>query len=75
MLDIKKIRNNPDEVIAGLKKRGVTGAVEKMMEIDEQRRELIQETESLKAKKNEVSKQIPIMKREGKDVSAACLKT
>ena len=29
MLDIKKIRNNPDEVIAGLKKRGVTGAVEK----------------------------------------------
>ena len=34
------------------------------------RRELIQETESLKAKKNEVSKQIPIMKREGKDVSA-----
>ena len=70
MLDIKKIRNNPEEVIAGLKKRGVTGAVEKMMEIDEQRRELIQETESLKAKKNEVSKQIPIMKREGKDVSA-----
>ena len=71
MLDIKKIRNNPDEVIAGLKKRGVTGAVEKMMEIDEQRRELIQETESLKAKKNEVSKQIPIMKREGKDVGSS----
>ena len=41
-----------------------------MMEIDERRRELIKETESLKAKKNEVSKQIPIMKREGKDVSA-----
>ena len=70
MLDIKRIRNNPDEVIEGLKKRGVTGAVEKMLETDEKRRELIMKTEALKAKRNDASKQIPMLKREGKDASA-----
>lgn len=68
MLDIKRIRNNPDEVIAGLKKRGLTGVVEKMSEIDDKRRELILKTETLKAKRNEVSRQIPVMKRAGEDV-------
>ena len=70
MLDIKRIRSNPDEVIEGLKKRGVTGAVEKMLETDEKRRELIMKTEALKAKRNDASKQIPMLKREGKDASA-----
>jgi len=69
MLDIKKIRTNEDEVIAGLKKRGITGVVEKMKQIDEERRGLIVKTETLKAKRNEVSKQIPVMKRAGEDVT------
>lgn len=70
MLDIKKIRTNADEVIAGLKKRGITGVVEKMKQIDSERRELIVKTETLKAKRNEVSKQIPVMKRAGENVDA-----
>lgn len=69
MLDIKKIRVNADEVREGLKKRGITGVVEKIQGIDEKRRELIVKTEGLKAKRNEVSKQIPKLKKEGKDVS------
>ena len=68
MLDIKRIRTNADEVIAGLKKRGITGVVEKMKQIDSERRELIVKTETLKAKRNEVSKQIPVMKRAGENV-------
>ncbi|MBT3319166.1 MAG: serine--tRNA ligase [Clostridia bacterium] len=68
MLDIKRIRTNADEVIAGLAKRGITGVVEKMKQIDEERRELIVKTETLKAKRNEVSKQIPVMKRAGENV-------
>lgn len=73
MLDIKKIRVNADEVREGLKKRGITGVVEKIQDIDEKRRELIVKTEGLKAKRNEVSKQIPKLKKEGKDVSDTLL--
>jgi seryl-tRNA synthetase len=68
MLDIKRIRTNPEEVKQGLKRRGVTGAVESILELDEARRALIAKTEALKAKRNEVSKSIPALKKEGKDV-------
>jgi len=70
MLDIKRIRTNPEEVKAGLKSRGVTGVVEKVAALDEKRRELIMKTEALKAKRNEVSKQIPVMKKAGQDTTA-----
>lgn len=69
MLDIKRIRNNPDEVKTGLEKRGVTGVVEKVLALDEERRALIVKTEGLKAKRNEVSKKIPAMKKAGEDVA------
>src|SRR5699024_11822573 len=39
-------------------------------ELDEKRRKLIAESESLKAKRNDVSKQIPKLKKEGKDADA-----
>ncbi len=68
MLDIKRIRTNPEEVKEALKKKGVTGAVESMLELDERRRKLIGEAEALKARRNEVSKSIPALKKEGKDV-------
>jgi seryl-tRNA synthetase len=70
MLDIKRIRTVPEEVIAGLAKRGVTGVVEQVQELDEERRALIVKTESLKAKRNEVSKQVPLKKKAGEDVEA-----
>ncbi len=69
MLDIKRIRNNPEEVKSGLAKRGLSGVVEKALEIDEERRSLILKTEALKANRNEVSKQIPVKKRAGEDVT------
>lgn len=68
MLDIKRIRTVPEEVGANLKKRGVTGIVEQVAELDEQRRTLIVKTESLKAHRNEVSKQVPVKKKAGEDV-------
>ena len=70
MLDIKRIRTNPEEVIAGLASRGVTGVVEKVLALDEKRRDLIVRTESLKAQRNEVSKKIPAMKKAGEDTAA-----
>ncbi len=70
MLDIKRIRTVPEDVVAGLAKRGVTGVVEQVAELDEERRALIVKTEGLKARRNEVSKQVPLKKKAGEDVEA-----
>jgi len=70
MLDLRKIRENPDEVKAALKRRGVTGAVEEILSQDEKRRNIIAEVEALKAKRNEATKQIPALKSKGADTSA-----
>lgn len=69
VLDIKYLRNNFEEVIKRLEHRGEDlSDLERFGEIDQKRRQLIVETENLKAKRNDVSKQIPILKKEGKDV-------
>lgn len=63
MLDINLIRETPDVVKAGLKKRNMDVAlVDKARELDERRRELLQEVEKLKAERNAVSKEIGAMK-------------
>lgn len=68
MLDIKRIRNNTDEVNELLARRG-DYSVNEVLELDTKRRELLSKAEEGKAKQNKVSKQIPMMKKEGKDVS------
>ena len=69
MLDIKYIKENPDEVIARLAKKGKDAKEEigKILELDAQRRALIGETEALKAEQNKLSKMVPQYKKEGKD--------
>lgn len=69
MLDIKLIRSDKDRVIEGLKKRDGEFPIEDILSLDEERRELINESEQKKAKQNKVSKQIPQLKREGKDTT------
>ena len=70
MLDIKRIRANPDELIAAMHSRRKKGAdVTELLELDISRRTLMQESESLKARKNEVSSAIPRMKKAGEDVA------
>ena len=71
MLDIKKIKENPDAVKAGLRAKEVDcdATVDRILELDEQRRALIADTEARKARQNKVSKEIPQLKRQGKDVS------
>ena len=71
MLDIKRIRKNPEELIAAMKARRNKGAdVTELLALDEKRRVLIQQSEALKAKRNESSAQIPKLKKNGEDVSA-----
>ena len=72
MLDIKYIKENPEEVIARLQKKGKDAReeIEQILSLDAKRRELIAETEAIKAEQNKVNKLIPVYKKEGKDVSA-----
>ncbi len=69
MLDVKELRNNFEEVKNLLGKRNKDFKLESFLELDKKRRELIQEVEELKSKQNSVSKQVPILKKEGKDVT------
>ena len=69
MLDIKRIRNNPEEVKELLRRRGDEFPIDDVVKLDERRRELLVEVEEMKAKQNVVSKEIPKLKKEGKDAS------
>ena len=63
MLDINLFREQPETVRQALKVRQMdTSPVERILELDEQRRSLIQQVEALKAERNAVSKEIGRMK-------------
>ena len=71
MLDIKFIRSNPDLIKKAMKNRNANldSMVDEVIEIDAERRNLMGEMESEKARQNDVSKKIPQMKKEGKDTT------
>ncbi len=72
MLDIKYIKEKPEEVIARLQKKGKDARedIEAILSLDTERRTLIAETESIKAEQNKTNKLVPQYKKEGKDVAA-----
>lgn len=71
MLDIKVIRENPDRVKAAMKSRNMDAdqVIDLILQIDVDRRRVTGETESLKAQQNADTKQIPVLKKEGKDTT------
>lgn len=72
MLDIKYIKEDPEEVIARLAKKGkdARAEIEEILKLDGERRALIAGNEAMKAEANKTNKLIPQYKREGKDVAA-----
>lgn len=70
MLDIKRIRKNSEEVEKLLKRRNPELSLDKVLELDKIRREKLVEVENMKAEQNKESKQVPLLKKESKDVSA-----
>ena len=71
MLDIKRIRQNPEALVEAMRKRRNKGAdVTALLELDAKRREVMQEVEQLKAKRNEGSAKVPAMKKAGEDTTA-----
>ncbi len=69
MLDIKRLRQEPEKVQELLSRRGNID-IKPILELDEKKRALLTKTEQLKAQQNADSKQIPLLKKEGKDTSA-----
>lgn len=67
MLDIKRIRQNPQELIDALKKRNSAIDVTELLQLDEQRRANLSEVEALKQRRNDESKKIAQVKRAGGD--------
>lgn len=71
MLDIKRIRNNPDIIKQAMLNRSKSfdiSLIDKVVELDERRREILVEVEALKSKRNTDSQLIPKLKKEGKPV-------
>lgn len=71
MLDIKLIRENPDFVKERLSTRDerYISIIDRILEIDSRRREIVKSIDSLRAERNERSKLFPVYKKEGRDVS------
>src|SRR5690606_4469032 len=71
MLDLRWIRNHPEELKAAMKRRGADVPVDELIELDRRWREKLTLVERLKAERNEDSEAIGRAKREGKDASEA----
>ena len=70
MLDIRLLRSEPDTVKAAVARReteGLEDAVDEILALDERRRAALREVNELKAQRNEVSKEIGRIKRDGGD--------
>lgn len=71
MLDIKRIRQDFDGVKKAVMSRGQGDyGIQSVLELDEQRRNILADVEAKKNRQNMDSKKIPKLKKEGKDASA-----
>ena len=69
MHDLPKLRKDPDRTRAGLSTRNVTFDLDDLLDRDEIRRTLIQQVDTLKARRNEAGKKIGEMKKSGDNAS------
>lgn len=73
MLDLKFVRTNPEIVKEALKKRNSNVSLDAFLEQEEERRKLLFEVESLKAKRNTVSEEVGRRKKQGEDAEQLIL--
>ncbi|MHB9111336.1 MAG: serine--tRNA ligase [Thermoleophilia bacterium] len=69
MLDIRRLRSEPDEIRKALERRGIDAPLDEFAELDKKRREIIVEAEEKKALRNQVSDEVAKAKRSGEDSS------
>jgi len=70
MLDLKLIRENPDMIKSAVASRNDTAPIDDILRLDVERRKVLTESESLKARRNDVSKQIAKMKEKPAELIA-----
>ena len=75
MLDIKYIRENPDEVKTRLESKNTVIDIDKLLQLDIDKRKLLGETEELKAERNKATQMIAQLKREKQDATELIEKT
>jgi len=69
VLDIRRIREEPDEVRARLGVRGdpaLGDLIDRALALDESRRRLVADVDAMRARRNEVSPRVAALKREGR---------
>ena len=71
MLDIKKIRENPEYYIAETEKKYTTVSLRDVLAVDNERRPLLTEVERLKSERNAQSKKIGELKKKGENADEA----
>lgn len=73
MLDLRALRENPDSFRKRLATRnsGAEKLIDQILVLDEKRRKLLQENETLKSERNRASKEIGAVKAKGGDIAAA----
>lgn len=70
MLDIKLIRENPEKINELLKRRSPDLSIDKVIEIDEERRKVQTEADELRAKRKADSQKIGMMKKNGENTDS-----
>lgn len=69
MLDLKFIRNNPEKVKQAIELKNDYADVDKLLELDAKRRQILSEVEDLKHQRNKVSDEIARLKRQKQDAT------
>ena len=70
MLDPKILRENPDKIRKMLKDRSIDFALDDLIRLDKERRDLIIKTDELRKKRNDISLEIAQKKKLGQDTTA-----
>jgi seryl-tRNA synthetase len=71
VLDLRLIRRDPDAVRAALARRGDEGGLDRVLELDARRREILPRLEGLRAQQNEANQAIAAAKKSGADADEA----
>jgi seryl-tRNA synthetase len=74
MLDIAFIRNNPEAIKDGIRKKRMKMDIDGLLAVDEEVRSLRAEVENLRADRNRISKEVPKLKGEEKEQAIAQVK-
>ena len=68
MIDIQRVRDNPEKIVELLSRKGYELDFDKLIKLDNSRRKSLQVCEELNAKRNAISRQIPLIQKAKGDI-------